>query len=126
MPSLHHLRVVITRAERQSTGLATAFERAGARVELLPLLAVVPPADPRPLQQAAAEAASYDWIVFSSANAVEAFVPRVSGPLTVRIAAVGPATAAALRAAGIEPRLVAETSDAEGLAAELAPFVGGS
>jgi uroporphyrinogen-III synthase len=125
MPSLPHLRIVVTRAEHQSEGLAAAFSRAGARVELLPLLAVVPPADPRALQQAAAEASHYDWIVFSSANAVEAFLPRVKGPLTAQVAAVGPATAAALRAAGIEPRLVAGKSEAEGLAAELAPLVAG-
>jgi uroporphyrinogen-III synthase len=125
MPPLPNLRVVVTRAKHQSENLAAAFVRAGARVELLPLLAVVPPADPRPLQAAAAEASRYDWIVFSSANAVEAFFPWVSGPLAAGIAAVGPATAAALRAAGIEPRLIAERSDAEGLVAELAPLVAG-
>ena len=125
MPSLPHLRVVVTRAEHQSAGLAAACSRAGAQVELLSLLAVVPPADPGPLQRAAAEASSYDWIVFSSANAVEAFVSRVSGPLAARAAAVGPATATALRAAGIEAHLIPETSDAEGLAAELSPFVAG-
>jgi uroporphyrinogen-III synthase len=123
--TLPHLRVVVTRAEHQSASLAAAFARAGARVELLPLLAVVPPADPRPLQAAAAEVSRYDWIVFSSANAVEAFLPRVSGPLAATVAAVGPATAAALRAAGVEPRIVAEKSDAEGLAAELSALVAG-
>ncbi len=125
MPSLRDLRVVVTRAEHQSESLTAAFSRAGARVELLPLLAVVSPTDPLPLQRAAAEASSYDWIVFSSANAVEAFLPLVRDPLAAVVAAVGPATAAALRAAGIEPGLVAETSDAEGLAAELSPFVAG-
>jgi uroporphyrinogen-III synthase len=125
MPPLPSLRVVITRAEHQSAGLAAAFSRTGARVELLPLLAVVPPADPRPLREAAAEASSYDWIVFSSANAVEAFLPLLRGPLAAVVAAVGPATAAAVRAAGIEPGLVAERSDAEGLAAELAPHMAG-
>ena len=126
MPPLAGLRVVVTRAELQSEGLAAAFERAGARVELLPLLAVVPPADPRPLERAAAEIASYDWIVFTSANAVEAFLP-FTGPLRsgLRIAAVGPATAAALRAFGSEPHLTARKSEAEGLAADLAPRIAG-
>src|SRR4051812_7311270 len=125
MPPLPHLRVVVTRAKHQSESLAATFARAGARVELLPLLAVVPPADPGPLQRAAAEAFRYDWIVFSSANAVEAFLHLVSRPLAVAVAAVGPATAAALRACGSEPRVIAEKSDAEGLAAELSPFVAG-
>lgn len=126
MPPLAGLRVVVTRAEHQSEGLAAAFERAGARVELLPLLEVVPPADPRPLERAAADLASYDWLVFTSANAVEAFLP-LTGPLRsgLRIAAVGPATAAALRAFGSEPHLTARKAEAEGLAADLAPRIAG-
>jgi uroporphyrinogen-III synthase len=126
VPPLAGLRVVVTRAEHQSEGLAAAFERAGARVELLPLLEVVPPADPRPLARAAGDLASYDWLVFTSANAVEAFLP-LTGPLRsgLRIAAVGPATAAALRAFGSEPHLTARKAEAEGLAADLAPRIAG-
>ena len=75
-----HLRIVVTRAEHQSAGLAAAFETAGATVEVLPLLEVVPPADPLPLERAAAELFIYDWVVFTSANAVEAFLP-IAGPL---------------------------------------------
>lgn len=121
MPSLSGLRVVVTRAEHQSEGLAAAFERAGARVELLPLLAVLPPADPLPLERAAAEASSYDWIVFTSANAVEAFLP-LAGPLpsSLKIAVVGPATAEALRGFGLDPHLTARKAEAEGLVADLA------
>lgn len=120
------MRVVVTRAEHQSEGLAAAFARAGAAVELLPLLEVVPAADPRPLERAAADLFIYDWIVFTSANAVEAFLP-LAGPLppALKIAAVGPATAEALRAREIEPCLTASRADAEGLAAELAPQVAG-
>ena len=125
-PSLANLRVVVTRAERQADELAAAFARAGAVVELLPLLEVVPPADPRPLERAASELALYDWIAFTSVNAVEAFLPLTGGafPPRLRIAAVGPATAEALRSWEIEPHLMARTSDAEGLASELAPHVG--
>lgn len=125
MRALANLRVVVTRAEHQSGGLAEAFTAAGAEVELLPLLEVVPPADPRPLERAASELALFDWLVFTSANAVEAFLPLTGGglPGRLRVAAVGPATAAALRAWEIEPRLVAAQSDAEGLLADLAPHV---
>ncbi|HSS50363.1 MAG TPA: uroporphyrinogen-III synthase [Thermoanaerobaculia bacterium] len=119
------LRVVVTRSEHQSDGLAAAFAAAGARVELLPLLEVVPPADPRPLERAATELALYDWLVFTSANAVEAFLPLTGGalPARVRVAVVGPATAAALRGFEIEPFLEAQKADAEGLVADLAPYV---
>ena len=117
---------MVTRAEHQSEGLAAAFARAGAAVELLPLLEVVPAADPRLLERAAAELFMYDWVVFTSSNAVEAFLP-LAGPLptALKTAAVGPATAEALRARGVEPDLTASRADAEGLAAELAPQVTG-
>jgi uroporphyrinogen-III synthase len=125
MTPLSGLRVVVTRAERQADGLVAAFARAGAAVELLPLLEVVPPADPRPLERAASELALYDWIAFTSANAVEAFLPLTGGslPPRLRVAAVGAATAEALRGWEIEPHLTG-TSDAAGLAADLAPQVG--
>jgi uroporphyrinogen-III synthase len=118
-------RVVVTRAEHQSEALAAAFEAAGFQVELLPLLEVVPPPDPRPLERAASELALYEWIVFTSTNAVEAFLPLAGGALPSRlhVAAVGPATAEALRGWEVEPHLVAAKSDAEGLLAELAPRV---
>jgi len=122
---LRGLRVVVTRAEHQAGGLAEAFAAAGAQVELLPLLEVIPPADPRPLERAASELALYDWLVFSSSNAVEAFLPLTGGalPERLRVAAVGPATAAALRTWEIEPFLVARRSEAEGLLGDLAPHV---
>jgi len=128
MTGLAGLRVVVTRAERQADGLAAAFSAAGAAVELLPLLEVVPPADPRFLERAASELALYDWLVFTSANAVEAFLPLAGGalPHRLRVAAVGPATAESLRAWEIEPHLlagVAGRADAEGLLADLAPRV---
>ena len=118
-------RVVITRAEQQSEGLAAAFAAAGFQVELLPLLEVVPPLDPRPLERAASELALFDWIVFTSTNAVEAFLPLAGGalPSRLQVAAVGPATAEALRAWEVEPHLTASKADAEGLLAELAPRV---
>jgi uroporphyrinogen-III synthase len=122
---LSGLRVVVTRAGHQAEGTAAAFAESGARVELLPLLEVVPPADPRPLERAATELALYDWLVFTSANAVEAFLPLAGGalPSRLRVAAVGPATAGALRSFEIEPHLEAGRSDAEGLVADLAPHV---
>jgi uroporphyrinogen-III synthase len=120
------LRVVVTRAAHQAEGLAAALSAAGARVEELPLLEVVPPADPRPLERAASELPLYDWLVFSSANAVDAFLPLTGGALPARlaVAVVGPATAAAVRGYGIAVAVEAPRSDAEGLAAALAPRLG--
>ena len=123
---MNGLRVVITRSEHQADALTAAFAAAGFRAELLPLLEIVPPADPRPLERAATELALYDWLVFTSANAVEAFLPLTGGalPARVRVAVVGSATAEALRGFEVEPFLEARQSDAEGLVADLAPYVG--
>lgn len=123
---LSGVRVVVTRAEHQADSFAAAFEASGATVEILPLLEIVPPADPRPLERAASELALYDWLVFTSANAVDAFLPLTGGavPGRLKIAVVGPATAEALRAYEIEPHLEARRADAEGLMADLAPRVG--
>ena len=60
----------------------------------------------------------YDWLVLTSRNAVEALFARVEGPLP-RVAVIGPGTAEALCARGVEPELVASESTQEGLAAEL-------
>lgn len=60
----------------------------------------------------------YDWVVLTSRNAVDALWRRLEGPLP-RVAAVGPGTAEALRARGVEPALVAARSTQEGLAEEL-------
>lgn len=60
----------------------------------------------------------YDWILVTSGNAVEPLLSRLVGGVP-RVAAIGPGTAEALRARGIEPSLVAERSTQEGLVAEL-------
>ena len=149
------VRVVVTRAGRQASGLAAALAAAGARVEALPLLEVVPPADPQPLARAAAELPLFDWVVFTSTNAVHALLPQAQTPgdgsgggsmagsagsgggrsgssgamgghrSRPRIAAIGAATAAALRGLGIEPALVsaAREQSAGGLLAALLPHL---
>jgi uroporphyrinogen-III synthase len=121
------VRVVVTRGSRQAGGLAAALAAAGAAVEALPLLEMVPPAEPGPLARAAAELPLYDWVVLTSTNAVHALLPRapVALPPRLRTAAVGAATAAALRGLGVEPTLVAAAGDesAGGLLAALLPHL---
>jgi len=118
------VRVVVTRPARQAEGLCKAFESVGAVVERLPLIEVVPPEDPAPLLAAAADLATYRWVIFTSANAVRALVDAAGGGLPdgLRIASVGSATTAALREAGLEPSLEGE-GGGESLA-ELLAFAG--
>ena len=67
--------------------------------------------------------ADYDWLVLTSRNAVECLFRRLDGPLP-RLAVIGPGTAQALRARGVEPTLVARHSTQEGLVEELPRSVG--
>jgi len=86
---------VVTRAVQQAEELAEPLRVLGAEVVLLPTIAIVGPSDPAPLREAAAECDSYDWIVFSSANAVLFFaaeLPWPRGSCRARIATVGAAT----------------------------------
>jgi len=68
-------------------------------------------------------AADYDWLVLTSRNAVECLFRRLDGPLP-RVAVIGPGTAQALRARGVEPALVARRSTQEGLVEEFPHPVG--
>jgi uroporphyrinogen-III synthase len=122
-PPLAGARVVVTRAERQAEGLVGALGAAGATVAMLPLLAVVPPVDPAPLAHAIARLGSWSWVAFTSANAVRALLAGGGAPWppSTSVAAVGRATAQALREAGAAPALVAALGRAEGLLEELLP-----
>lgn len=121
--ALSGLRVVVTRAAHQADGLATALETHGARVVRLPLIEITGPPNPDDLRIAAAAVATMDWLVFTSANAVTAFLPHVQQPLATRCAVVGPATASALVSFDITPALEASTPRATGLLTELEPLL---
>jgi uroporphyrinogen-III synthase len=106
------MRVVLTGTEASAGPLAEALADEGFAVETCPLIALEPLRGP-PLR-----AEGYDWLLLTSRNAVEPLLDRLEGPLP-RLAVVGPGTAEALRARGIEPALVAADSTQEGLAAAL-------
>lgn len=119
---LRGVRVVVTRPEGQAEGLIRGFREAGAEVEWLGLLEVGAPGDVEPLRRAAADVDCFRWVALTSANAVAPlfeFLPR-GLPASVAVAAVGEATARALRAQGVEPRLVSTKGSGKGLAEEIA------
>lgn len=107
MPAVRPL-VAVTRDERADEALSRALEARGARVLPLATFRIVPPVDPAPLAAALEALRDYDWIVFTSANAVEATcthplwtAARQAGGARARIAAVGTATAARLSSHGV-------------------------
>lgn len=117
MKPLAGLRVILTRERSQAEKLRERLAGLGARVELYPLLEFAPPDDPRPCEAALRRLGGYDWVLFTSRNAVRFFpLPANCG---ARVAAIGPGTAAALRARGVGVDVVAEEAIAEGLLAAM-------
>lgn len=117
MKPLAGLTVILTRERSQAAQLRDRLESLGARVELCPLLEFAPPDDLGPREEALRCLGDYDWLLFTSRNAVRFF--PVVGEMSARVAAIGPGTAAALRERGVAVDLVAEDSVAEGLLAAL-------
>jgi hydroxymethylbilane synthase len=115
-------QIVVTRPREQAGPLAQGLERLGATVSIVPLVGIEPLEEVSRLDAALAALAAYDWIVFTSANGVVAVGERLTGTLgEAKVAAVGPATAEAVRALGVEPAFVPERFAAEEIAAGLEP-----
>ncbi len=120
-------RIVVTRPRDQIGPLAEALERLGATVLAIPLVEIAPIEDTRPLDAALARLESYRWVVFTSVNGVAGVRERLGGkslPATSRVAAVGPATAEAIRTLGVEAAFVPDRFAAEEIAAGLGPLQG--
>lgn len=119
-------QIVITRRQEQAGGLRAALRKKGATVHEVPTIAVVPPRRWGPLDKAVRGLENYDWVVFTSANGVYFFFARLShlgkdaGRLRrAHIAAIGPATAAALKKYRLQADVVPDEFRAEGLLAAL-------
>jgi uroporphyrinogen III methyltransferase / synthase len=116
-------RVVVTRAAAQAGALVSALVDAGASVIELPVIAFADASDGGDaLRRAAASASSFDWIVFTSANAVDRFVDLVRDGRDLggaRLAVVGRSTARALSAHRLVADLVADEETAQGLVAAM-------
>jgi uroporphyrinogen-III synthase len=119
-------RVLIPRPVDRSAALFGALQAVGARAVSVELISIAAPADPGEfdLRLVDLAAGGYSWIGFTSANAVDAVRQRSAAlglspavPADTRVAAVGPATARALRDAGLPVDLVPATG---GSAAALA------
>ena len=117
--------VVITRPLGQSAPLRAMLEGQGATVVEVPVIAITDPEDGGDaLRSAAADVAAYDWVVFTSANAVHRFarLMRDDGALgSAHFAAVGGATAEALLSHGLVADLVPATATAAGLVDAMPP-----
>lgn len=123
-----HRRVLVTRSPRQSSDLAAQLDALGLEPVLVPAIELAPPSSFDTLDAALAHLSSFEWMIFTSANAVEAFYRRLEslGLNTftgkTRIAAIGPATARALESVGLAAGLIPPQAVAESLTEALLPY----
>ncbi|MBB5061743.1 uroporphyrinogen-III synthase [Granulicella mallensis] len=131
-----HPRVLITRAPHQVSELAESLRAAGIEPILIPAIETVEPTSFAPLDAALSGIDTFHWLLFTSANAVEAFNRRLgvlkgvgrpsvhsfhAGTTGLKVAAIGPATARAVEVAGLQVDLTPTQAVAESLAAALLP-----
>lgn len=115
-------RIAVTRARHQAGDLVSRLRALGADAFEMPMIRLEPAPDKREFYETVAYSHAYDWIVFTSANGVDAFFKaffeiyhdaRDLG--AARIAAVGPETAARVRSYHLQVDVQAEKFVAEGL-----------
>ena len=142
-------RILVTRSPRQASALADQLRALNLDPILIPTIELADPTTFAPLDAALAHLDHFHWLLFTSANAVEAFhrrltaspalkgtgfspsispsgeqgalAPEVCLPPHLRIAAIGPATARALAALNLPVHLLPPQSIAESFANELLP-----
>jgi len=123
-------RILITRTRQQASELAALLQAAGAETILIPTIELAPPSSFCGLDAALTSLRSFDWIIFTSANAIYAFAARAKvlgiTPNPKKVAVIGPATARALEEIGLRPNLIPPQYVAESLADALLPFAKGS
>ncbi len=114
-------RIVVTRATQQASALSEKLRELGADVIEMPATQIAR-LDLKPLREAIHRLSTFDWLMFSSQNAVTIFWEQLLGEgrdsralAGVKIAAVGPATAGALLEHGIAVDVIPERFVAEGL-----------
>ncbi len=115
-------RVLVTRAKSQASELSDRIRAQGGDPIECPTIAIGPPDDWGDVDEAIAQLATYQWVVFTSVNGVKAFMQRlgshgrdVRALAGLRVCCIGPRTADEVSAFGISADLMATTYQAEGL-----------
>jgi uroporphyrinogen-III synthase len=125
-------RVLVSRARKQAGALSSALRELGCEVLEIPFIEIRRPASYRPLDESLRNLASYDWLILTSVNGVEALFERMSkcklgvaDLARTNIAAIGPATRKAIEARGVEVRVTPKEYVAESVVRALARRVKG-
>jgi uroporphyrinogen-III synthase len=131
---LQHKRIVVTRAPEQALELVRALESLGAEVRLMPTVSFAAAEQTAPLDAALRRVAEFDWLIFTSQNAVRYFCERAKAIAidptqfkrpSLNVAVVGPATSLAAAEGGFRVAYAARNPSGEALASELTRFVAG-
>ena len=106
-------RILITRAHEQAAALAEPLRALGAEVIAIPSIEIQPPQSYGPLDRALQKIETYDWLLLTSVNGVQAMFRRMEklgiAPSLLRglcICAIGPATQAEIERAGLKVEVV--------------------
>jgi len=126
------LRVLVGRARHQANALSFGLRELGAQVLEIPFIEIKKPRSFLPLDSALKNLKSYDWLILTSVNGVEAVRERMKKlGLTRRhlrhlsIAAIGPATRKAIERLGMKVDVVPEEYIAESVVRSLHDHVKG-
>jgi len=113
-------RILITRASKQSGGLAGPLREMGAEIIEIPTIQIKPPRSFKSLDTALGKIANYDWLILTSVNGVEALFARIKklriAPAKLKhlqVAAIGPATKRQIEDHGLEVTVTPERYVAE-------------
>lgn len=119
-------KILITRTQEQASEMAKMLRTLGAKCYVVPTIAIVPPLNWEPLDNAIAQLNKYDWCLFTSVNGVKYFRQRLESlgkdvrvMNNVKIGVIGEKTAQALKEWGIFPDLMPKEFRAEALAEAL-------
>ena len=124
MKPLAGKRILVTRPRAQAAELCDKLSAQGAIPIVFPTIEIAPLEDTTLLDRAIRQLAQYQWIIFTSVNGVKAFwdcldlggFQNLRGlPPTLRIAAIGPATASALQAHDVAVTLIPDEYVAEAI-----------
>lgn len=121
--ALRGKKVLITRPLEDATAFAERLRAQGAEPLIAPAIAIAPPDDVAAARRAARDAASYDWVAFTSRHGVDAFFAQSAGSAanlhSARVAAIGERTAERLRDHGVVADFVPAEFVGEAFAAGL-------
>ncbi len=125
-------RVLVSRARGQAGALSAKLRELGARVLEIPFIEIRPPRSYRPLDDALRHVTSYDWLILTSVNGVQALFARLQklrmAPQdlsSLKIAAIGPATRREIEQHGLRVRVMPQEYVAESVVEALRAKVKG-